>query len=90
MACLACIKKSKRELHWCCEKCGDGCWCYKKSREERRRKKMKDETQKIKKQLEEAGYDNATAIATKAEIEAGAACGQLSIIADGKDEEDEG
>jgi len=34
----------------------------------------------IKKQLEEAGYDYAVAIATKAECEAGAACGQLSII----------
>ena len=34
----------------------------------------------IQKQLEEAGYDNAIAIATEAEIEAGAACGQLSII----------
>lgn len=35
----------------------------------------------ISKQLEEAGYDHAVAIATKAEVEAGAACGQLSIIA---------
>lgn len=35
---------------------------------------------KIKEQLEEAGYDFAVAIATKAEIEAGAACGQLSLI----------
>jgi adenine C2-methylase RlmN of 23S rRNA A2503 and tRNA A37 len=34
----------------------------------------------IKQQLEEEGYDYAVAIATKAEIEAGAACGQLSII----------
>ena len=34
----------------------------------------------IKKQLEDEGYDYAVAIATKAEIEAGAACGQLSII----------
>jgi hypothetical protein len=34
-------------------------------------------------QLESAGYDYAIAIATKAEIEAGAACGQLSIIAEG-------
>lgn len=32
------------------------------------------------KQLEDAGYDYAVAIATKAEIEAGAACGQLSLI----------
>ncbi len=34
----------------------------------------------IKKELEEAGYDYAVAIATKAEIEAGAACGQLAIV----------
>ena len=34
----------------------------------------------IKEQLEQEGYDYAVAIATKAEIEAGAACGQLSII----------
>jgi adenine C2-methylase RlmN of 23S rRNA A2503 and tRNA A37 len=34
----------------------------------------------IKKQLEEAGYDYAVAIATQAEIKAGAACGQLSLI----------
>jgi hypothetical protein len=34
----------------------------------------------IKQELENAGYDYAVAIATQAEIEAGAACGQLSII----------
>ena len=34
----------------------------------------------IKKELEEAGYDYAIAIATKAEIEAGAACGQLAML----------
>jgi len=34
----------------------------------------------IKKELENAGYDYAVAIATEAEIAAGAACGQLSII----------
>ena len=34
----------------------------------------------IKKELENAGYDYAVAIATKAEVEAGAACGQLAII----------
>lgn len=34
----------------------------------------------IKKDLEDCGYDFAVAIATKAEIEAGAACGQLAII----------
>ena len=36
--------------------------------------------EQIKKQLEEAGYDYAVAIATQAEIENGAACGQLAII----------
>ncbi|MBL4901279.1 MAG: hypothetical protein JKY62_01335 [Desulfocapsa sp.] len=36
----------------------------------------------IKQQLEEAGYDYAVAVATKAEIEAGAACGQLAIISE--------
>lgn len=35
---------------------------------------------KIKEQLKEKGYDYAVAIATKAEVEAGAACGQLSLI----------
>lgn len=34
----------------------------------------------IKTQLAEAGFDYAVAIATKAEVEAGAACGQLAII----------
>ena len=34
----------------------------------------------IKKSLEENGYDYAVAIATEAEINNGAACGQLSII----------
>lgn len=35
----------------------------------------------IKKDLEAAGYDYAVAVATQAEIKAGAACGQLSVIA---------
>lgn len=35
---------------------------------------------KILEQLKDAGYDYGIAIATKAEIEAGAACGQLSLI----------
>lgn len=35
---------------------------------------------KIKKELEEKGFDFAVAIATKAEIEAGAACGQMALI----------
>lgn len=36
----------------------------------------------IKKQLGAMGYDYAVAIATKSEIENGAACGQLAIITD--------
>ena len=36
--------------------------------------------ERIKEQLEQMGYDYAVAIATKSEIENGAACGQLSII----------
>lgn len=36
--------------------------------------------EQIKKQLEENGYDHAIAIATEAEVEAGAACGQLAIV----------
>jgi hypothetical protein len=38
----------------------------------------------IKNQLEQAGFDFAVAIATQAEIEAGAACGQLAIINEDK------
>jgi len=34
----------------------------------------------IKNQLEEAGFDFAVAIATEAEINAGAACGQLAML----------
>jgi len=34
----------------------------------------------IKEQLEAAGFDFAVAIATQAEIAAGAACGQLAIV----------
>lgn len=34
----------------------------------------------IKNALEAAGYDFAVAFATQSEVEAGAACGQLSII----------
>jgi adenine C2-methylase RlmN of 23S rRNA A2503 and tRNA A37 len=41
---------------------------------------------KIKEQLEEHEYDYAVAIATQAEIDAGAACGQLSIIEDEAEE----
>ena len=36
--------------------------------------------EKIKEQLEKNGYDFAIAIATKSEIENGAACGQLAVI----------
>jgi len=36
--------------------------------------------ERIKKQLEEAGYKYAVAVATQAEIKAGAACGQLAVI----------
>lgn len=36
----------------------------------------------IKEQLENLWYDYAVAIATKSEIENGAACGQLAIIAE--------
>lgn len=39
--------------------------------------------EEMKQQLEEAGYDYAVAIATEAEVAAGAACGQLSIITEG-------
>lgn len=38
--------------------------------------------EQIKRDLEQAGYKYAIAIATDAEIAAGAACGQLSIITD--------
>jgi len=38
-------------------------------------------TKKIAKQLHEAGYKYAVAIATNAEVKAGAACGQLAIVA---------
>ena len=36
--------------------------------------------EQIKQELEAMGYDYAVAIATKSEIENGAACGQLAII----------
>jgi hypothetical protein len=44
---------------------------------------VKEELIKI--ELEEAGFDYAVAIATKAEIEAGAACGQLAILGEYND-----
>lgn len=37
-------------------------------------------TEQIKNSLEEKGFEYAVAIATQCEVEAGAACGQLSII----------
>jgi uncharacterized membrane protein YebE (DUF533 family) len=36
--------------------------------------------EQIQQQLEEAGFQNAIAVATEAEINAGAACGQLAMI----------
>lgn len=36
--------------------------------------------EQIRKELNAAGYDYAVAVATQAEISAGAACGQLAII----------
>ena len=36
----------------------------------------------IKEQLTENGYDHAIAIATEAEVAAGAACGQLSLVSE--------
>ena len=38
--------------------------------------------EEIKQKLEGAGFDFAVAIATNAEVQAGAACGQLAIIAE--------
>lgn len=46
-------------------------------------------TDMVRAQLDEAGYDYAIAVATCAEIEAGAACGQLSIIIENEDEDSE-
>lgn len=36
--------------------------------------------EKIKQELEQAGYNFAVAIATAAEVKAGAACGQMALI----------
>jgi hypothetical protein len=41
--------------------------------------------EEIKQKLEEAGYDFAVAIATNAEIQAGAACGMLAVISENYD-----
>ena len=43
---------------------------------------MEKVTEQIKKSLEDSEFDYAVAIATQSEVEAGAACGQLSIIID--------
>jgi len=43
-------------------------------------KKEESVNEEIKTQLEDNGYEFAVAVATQAEIENGAACGQLSII----------
>ena len=39
----------------------------------------------IQEQLEAAGFESAIAVATQAEVDAGAACGQLSIIIEEQD-----
>jgi len=44
----------------------------------------KSSTETIAQKLENAGYDYAVAMATRAEVEAGAACGQLSLIVEQK------
>lgn len=40
--------------------------------------------EKIKQELETAGYDFAVAIATQAEVDAGAACGMLACLNEDK------
>jgi len=40
----------------------------------------------IKDQLEETGFDYAVAIATQAEIDAGAACGQMGLLEEALEE----
>lgn len=39
----------------------------------------------IQEQLDAAGYDNAIAVATDAEIQAGAACGQLAMVVEAEE-----
>lgn len=46
----------------------------------------KEYTDMVKEQLDNAGFDYAIAVATVAEVDAGAACGQLSIIIEQEDE----
>lgn len=48
---------------------------------------MDDTTKKIQEQLDEAGFENAIAVATQAEINAGAACGQLTMVIEVADEQ---
>lgn len=43
----------------------------------------------IKDLLDEAGYDYAVAVATQSEIDAGAACGQLSLVLEELNEREE-
>ena len=43
--------------------------------------------EKIKQELENAGFDYAVAIATEAEIKSQAACGQLAVILEVQDEQ---
>jgi hypothetical protein len=45
-------------------------------------------TKKIQEQLDEAGYDNAIAIATEAEVAAQAACGQLAMVVECDEEQE--
>lgn len=49
--------------------------------------KVKLGNEEITQQLEAEGYDYAIAVATQSEIDNGAACGQLSIIAESEDSE---
>jgi adenine C2-methylase RlmN of 23S rRNA A2503 and tRNA A37 len=46
---------------------------------------MENNTETICEQLENAGFDYAVAIATEAEINAGAACGQLGLIVENQE-----
>lgn len=46
---------------------------------------MENNTEIVCEQLENAGFDYAVAIATEAEINAGAACGQLSLIVENQE-----
>ena len=40
---------------------------------------------KIVSEIEEAGFDGAVAIATEAEVQAGAACGQMCLVTEALD-----